>query len=449
MIESACRLDRQGSDQQSFDRETGQAATRCVVQQLDALKSSGGRPDLSATSTGEQQMMESACRPDRQVGPAAYYRCLRQQVDALRTSPGSPDLSATSGAERKRMESACRLDREMNGPAAYYRCLRQKIEPSSAAGNASHLPSKSQATSGKKNGSPHGSAAKTAAGNRPAESSAQPQASSSYGRLAAWLAGILALGFLAKVAFDRIHPKKCRLCGQSTENRGAYCATCDAAAQEAERYAREQREIEETRRVTVLAELHRLSEPQFKDLIASLFKKEGYTVRRRGGNGNDGIDLVLQAGQEKEVVECKRSKTDIETPTVREFYGALMHAAARHGFIVTTASFSQGARDFARGKPISLISAAEILQWMDGTYSSRDQRAVVPATSGDSRAFDPYAVLGVSPTASLEEIRAAYRREMVNYHPDKVAHLGKDLQEFAKAKAQQINRAFEELSHSA
>lgn len=44
------------------------------------------------------------------------------------------------------------------------------------------------------------------------------------------------------------------------------------------------------------------------------------------------------------------------------------------------------------------------------------------------------------------EIRAAYRREMTNYHPDKVAHLGNDLQELAKNKTQEINQAYEQLT---
>jgi restriction system protein len=220
----------------------------------------------------------------------------------------------------------------------------------------------------------------------------------------------------------------------------------ERARAEAERYAREQWEIEESRRVTVLAELHRLTEPQFADMIASLFRRDGYTVRNGGGNGDEGIDLILRVGQEKDVVQCKRSKSDIELPAVREFYGALMHAAARLGFIVTTASFSQSARDFARGKPISLVSAAEILQWMNGAYSTRDQGIARRNTNGDTRSFDPYAVLGVSRNATPEEIRAAYHREMVNYHPDKVAHLGKELQELAKSKTQDINRAYEELA---
>jgi DnaJ-domain-containing protein 1 len=183
-------------------------------------------------------------------------------------------------------------------------------------------------------------------------------------------------------------------------------------------------------------------------MIASLFRKDGYTVRNGPGKEDEGIDLILRMGQEKDIVQCKRSKSDIELPVVREFYGALMHAAARHGFIITTASFSQSARDFARGKPITLISAAEILQWMNGAYSTGQQGISKRNTNGDNRSFDPYAVLGVSRNASPEEIRAAYHREMVNYHPDKVAHLGKELQELAKTKAQEINRAFEELAPS-
>jgi DnaJ-domain-containing protein 1 len=179
-----------------------------------------------------------------------------------------------------------------------------------------------------------------------------------------------------------------------------------------------------------------------------LFRRDGYTVRHGDGNGDEGIDLILRMAQEKDVVQCKRSKNDVELPVVREFYGALMHAAARKGYIITTASFSQSARDFARGKPISLISAAEILQWMNGAYSTRDQGISKRSANGDAKSFDPYAVLGLSRSASSEEIRAAYHREMVNYHPDKVAHLGKELQDLAKTKTQEINRAYAELGHS-
>lgn len=68
--------------------------------------------------------------------------------------------------------------------------------------------------------------------------------------------------------------------------------------------------------------------------------------------------------------------------------------------------------------------------------------------STDSKAsnpFDPYATLGVPKSASSEAIRAAYRRRMQEYHPDKVAHLGAALQELAHEKSQEIQRAYRQL----
>jgi hypothetical protein len=60
--------------------------------------------------------------------------------------------------------------------------------------------------------------------------------------------------------------------------------------------------------------------------------------------------------------------------------------------------------------------------------------------------FDPYAVLGVARTASKEEIRTAYKDAMTKYHPDKVAHLGEELQDVAREKAQALNRAYRLLN---
>ena len=54
-------------------------------------------------------------------------------------------------------------------------------------------------------------------------------------------------------------------------------------------------------------------------------------------------------------------------------------------------------------------------------------------------------ILGVSPSASREEIREAYRQRMREYHPDKVSHLGPDLRSLAESKAKQINEAYDAL----
>jgi DnaJ-domain-containing protein 1 len=59
--------------------------------------------------------------------------------------------------------------------------------------------------------------------------------------------------------------------------------------------------------------------------------------------------------------------------------------------------------------------------------------------------MDPYTLLEVSPQASLEEIKSAYKRAVARYHPDKVAHLGKEFQELAHKKLLAIQQAYEIL----
>jgi uncharacterized membrane protein YkvA (DUF1232 family) len=58
---------------------------------------------------------------------------------------------------------------------------------------------------------------------------------------------------------------------------------------------------------------------------------------------------------------------------------------------------------------------------------------------------DPYTILGITPSATMEEIKRAYRVQARRYHPDKVSHLGEEFQALAHKKFQEIQWAYEEL----
>ena len=56
-----------------------------------------------------------------------------------------------------------------------------------------------------------------------------------------------------------------------------------------------------------------------------------------------------------------------------------------------------------------------------------------------------YKILGLTKNASIDDIKRTYRKMAVEYHPDKVAYLGEDVQKAAKEKFQKINEAYERI----
>jgi DnaJ like chaperone protein len=53
-----------------------------------------------------------------------------------------------------------------------------------------------------------------------------------------------------------------------------------------------------------------------------------------------------------------------------------------------------------------------------------------------------YEVLEVSAYANITQIKAAYRKKIALYHPDKVAGLGSELRHLAEIRAKEINVAY-------
>ena len=56
-----------------------------------------------------------------------------------------------------------------------------------------------------------------------------------------------------------------------------------------------------------------------------------------------------------------------------------------------------------------------------------------------------YKILEIDSSASDNDVKKAYRKMAVKYHPDKVAHLGKEIQKTAEEKFKSVNDAYSEI----
>lgn len=105
----------------------------------------------------------------------------------------------------------------------------------------------------------------------------------------------------------------------------------------------------------------RLDGRQFERELASLYRKRGYEVRSVGGPGDGGVDVILQREGRTILVQCKAHRKYISPGAVRELYGTLVHYRASEAWLVASRGFHRGAKEFAKGKPIRLLTIRDVL----------------------------------------------------------------------------------------
>jgi HJR/Mrr/RecB family endonuclease len=112
-------------------------------------------------------------------------------------------------------------------------------------------------------------------------------------------------------------------------------------------------------------DLHRLSPTDFENMVVEYYTMMGHKAHRTGAIGDHGVDVIIQAKNgEKWVVQCKRWRGSVGEPIIRDFYGVMQHEKADKGAIVTTGKFTPQAKEWAKGKPISLVEGDTFLSYL-------------------------------------------------------------------------------------
>jgi restriction system protein len=118
-----------------------------------------------------------------------------------------------------------------------------------------------------------------------------------------------------------------------------------------------------------LSNLAAMDWEDFEHLIRELFEKEfstdGSEVKITQASRDGGVDAIvfdpdpIHGG--KIVIQAKRYTNTVSVSAVRDLFGTVHNEGANKGILVTTADYGPEAYEFAKGKPLTLISGSELL----------------------------------------------------------------------------------------
>ena len=96
--------------------------------------------------------------------------------------------------------------------------------------------------------------------------------------------------------------------------------------------------------------------------------------------------------------------------------------------------------------PEEVYALKEVATYLGLSAQDVDSMLNMEASSNQQIGLnEAYKILGISPNATNDEVKAAYRKMALKHHPDRVSSLGDDIREAAEKKFQEINNAKERI----
>ncbi len=122
---------------------------------------------------------------------------------------------------------------------------------------------------------------------------------------------------------------------------------------------KERRLLDRQQNLESIRELHW---KDFESLLGEYYRRQGFKVEgNRQGGADGGVDLRLRDKEGLHVVQCKQWRArQVGVSIARELLGVMVDQDAYGGSIVTSGTFTKGARQFAKGKRMELVDGARL-----------------------------------------------------------------------------------------
>ena len=139
--------------------------------------------------------------------------------------------------------------------------------------------------------------------------------------------------------------------------------------QQEEQRRREEQEREEQieallQRDTFSETVDYMSGVELENFIANVFAKKGYPVQLTPASGDQGVDLLLTVDERRVAIQLKRYTGPVGNAAVQAAFAGMFHYKAKEAWVITTSSFTPGAKQLAKSTGARLIDRNEVEDWL-------------------------------------------------------------------------------------
>lgn len=126
---------------------------------------------------------------------------------------------------------------------------------------------------------------------------------------------------------------------------------------------------------------------RFEVLCKELFKQKECDARLSKIGMDGGIDFYIYKNNKEKptaIGQCKAWKNyKVGVKEVRELYGIMAAESIAHGFFLTTSSYTEEAKKFAKNIPVTLIDGEQMIQLIEQLPTEKQNQLLKIATEGD------------------------------------------------------------------
>lgn len=105
---------------------------------------------------------------------------------------------------------------------------------------------------------------------------------------------------------------------------------------------------------------------EFERATSEVLGRYDFHPRVTSGSRDGGIDIEVARAGLRGVVQCKAHIACVGPHAVRDLFGVLHHSGANFAIVISRGGFTQGARDFAKGKPVFLLDCSHLIAMQEG-----------------------------------------------------------------------------------